>query len=63
MSKITKALNIGHITDTVLRYYSPRDFADLFKAIFDEDTQVFTDVMQGVEIAQQEIAIEIEEMS
>jgi hypothetical protein len=43
-----------------LEHLSARDFADLFKKIFYEDTNVFTTLIEGSIIAQQEITIEID---
>jgi hypothetical protein len=39
---------------------SERDFTDFFKEVFNHDSNLFTDIIQGSIIAQQEIAIEIE---
>lgn len=37
-----------------------RDFADFFKEVFNYDTNIFTTMIEGSIIAQQEIAIEVE---
>ncbi len=43
-----------------LEALNQRDFVDIFKQIFSEDTNVFTDIIQASIIAQQEIAKELE---
>lgn len=39
---------------------SARDFADIFKEIFNADSNIFTEMIQGSIVAQQEITMELE---